>query len=146
MIGNSCLQALCDYPDEDTSINQLLELLKAKDKKFIDSLNEEIDISLCNEKEIEYLTKISALIDYNLQLHNIDVPQWLRNEKFIFKKPYYYHADRISDFEKIRLIYSSPAPFRLRNAYFDLASISRIRLPENISDYSCQYYGRTRLV
>ncbi|MBS3976844.1 MAG: hypothetical protein KGZ75_09010 [Syntrophomonadaceae bacterium] len=125
MIGNSYLQSLCDYPDEDTSINQLLELLKAKDKKFIDSLTEEIDINLCNEKEIEYLTKASALIDYNFQLHNIDVPAWLRNEKLIFKKPY-YHSKRITDFEKIRLMYISPAPFRQRNVYFDLESISRV--------------------
>jgi hypothetical protein len=125
MIGNSYLQSLCDYPDEDTSINQLLELLKAKDKKFIDSLTEDVDIDLCNEKEIEYLTKVSALIDYYFQLLNIDVPNWLRNERLNFKKPY-YHSKRISDFEKIRLMYSNPAPFRLRNAYFDLESIRRI--------------------
>ncbi|MBS4026328.1 MAG: hypothetical protein KGZ96_11715 [Clostridia bacterium] len=125
MIGNSYLQSLCDYPEEDTSINQLLELLKAKDKKFIDSLTEEVDINLCNEKEIEYLTKVSALIDYNFQLHNIDVPKWLRNEKLAFNKPYFY-SKRISDFEKIHLMYSNPAPFRQRNAYYDLTSISRI--------------------
>ena len=90
MIGNKYLQALYNYPDEDTSLNQLLDLLKSKDEKFIDSLKEEIDIELCNDKELEYLTKVSALIDYYLQLHNIDVPDWLRNDKLCFKKPFYY--------------------------------------------------------
>jgi hypothetical protein len=41
------------------------------------------------------------------------------------KKPY-YHSKRITDFEKIRLMYISPAPFRQRNVYFDLESISRV--------------------
>jgi hypothetical protein len=125
MIGNSYLQSLCDYPDEDTSINQLLELLYTKEKKFIDSLIEDVNLDLCNEREIEYLTKVSALIDYYFQLHNIDVPSWLRNDKLTFKRPY-YHSKRISDFEKIRLMYSNPAPFRQRNAYFDIESIRRV--------------------
>lgn len=125
MIGNSYLQSLCDYPDEDTSINQLLELLNTKEKKFIDSLIEDVDLDLCNEKEVEYLTKVSALIDYYFQLHNIDVPNWLRNDKLTFKRPY-YHSKRISDFERIRLMYSNPSPFRQRNAYFDIESIRRV--------------------
>jgi len=125
MIGNEYLQALCDYIDEDTAINQLLELLKFKDKKFISSLTEEVNIDLCNENEIEFLIKVSALIDYHLQLHDIEVPSWLRNDKLKFEKPY-YHSKRISDFEKIRLLYSNPAPFRARNVYFQLEGIKRV--------------------
>lgn len=125
MIGNEYLQALCDYIDEDTAINQLLELLKFKDKKFISSLTEEVNIDLCNENEIEFLIKVSALIDYHLQLHDIEVPGWLRNDKLKFEKPYYY-SKRISDFEKIRLLYSNPAPFRARNVYFQLEGIRRV--------------------
>ena len=81
MIGNKYLQTLFNYPDEDTSLNQLLEMLKYKDMKFIDSLINPVDIDLCSEEEIIYLTKISALIDYYLQMHNIKVPNWIRNEK-----------------------------------------------------------------
>ncbi len=125
MIGNSYLQNLCDYPDEDTSINQLLELLKSQDTNFIDSLYEEFDLELCTEKELNYLTKISALIDYSLQLINKVVPNWLRDEKLCFDKPYYY-AKNISDFEKIRLQYTCPAPFKTRNIYFDIESIGRV--------------------
>lgn len=80
MIGNEYLQAFYEYPDEDTSLNQLLEYLKSKDKKFLDSLYEPIDINACNENEIIYLTKVSALIDYHLQLHGFEVPDWLRDE------------------------------------------------------------------
>ena len=125
MIGNKYLQTLFNYPDEDTSLNQLLEMLKYKDMKFIDSLINPVDIDLCIEEEIIYLTKISALIDYYLQMHNIKVPNWIRNEKLQFDKPY-YHSKRISDFEKLKLQYSNPSPFRIRNVYFDLDGIDRI--------------------
>ncbi len=125
MIGNKYLQTLFNYPDEDTSLNQLLEMLKYKDMKFIDSLINPVDIDLCIEEEIIYLTKISALIDYYLQMHNIKVPNWIRNEKLQFDKPY-YHSKRISDFEKLKLQYSNPSPFRIRNVYFDLDGIERI--------------------
>jgi len=125
MIGNKYLQTLFNYHDEDTSLNQLLEMLKYKDMKFIESLINPVDIDLCSEEEIIYLTKISALIDYYLQMHNIKVPNWIRNEKLQFDKPY-YHSKRISDFEKLKLQYSNPSPFRIRNVYFDLDGIERI--------------------
>ena len=125
MIGNKYLQALFDYPDEDTSFNQLIEILKYKDIKFINSLKKPVNIDLCNDKEIKYLTKASALIDYYLQIDNIEVPDWLRNEKLSFDRPY-YHTKRISDFEKFKLQYTNPSPFKARNVYFDLDSIKRV--------------------
>lgn len=125
MIGNKYLLALFNYLDEDTSLNQLLELLKYKDMQFIDSLNESIDIDLCTDKEIKYLTKVSALIDYYLQIHDIEVPDWIRDEKLKFDKPY-YHSKRISDFEKFKLQYTNPSPFRARNVYFKLEGIERV--------------------
>ncbi|NLN86793.1 MAG: hypothetical protein GX133_04185 [Syntrophomonadaceae bacterium] len=125
MIGNEYLRALFDYPDEDTSLNQLLELLKCKEIRFIDSLGKPVDIDSCNDEEIEYLTKVSALIDYYLQIQGIDVPEWIRDERLRFDKPY-YHSSRISDFEKLRLLYTNPAPFRARNVYFDLHGIQRV--------------------
>lgn len=125
MIGNKYLKNLFEYPDEDTSINQLLELLKSKDMNFISSLYEPIDIDKCNDEEIVYLIKISALIDYYLQSHNMDVPDWLRDERLGFEKPY-FHSERISDFEKIKLQYINPSPFKARNVYFDLHGIERI--------------------
>jgi hypothetical protein len=125
MIGNKYLQALFAYPDEDTSLNQLLELLKSKDKEFIDGLYEPIDLKACTSNEKIFLTKVSALIDYYLQLHGIEVPDWLRDESLSFDKPY-YHSKRISDFEKVKLLYTNPAPFRARNVYFDLEGIKRV--------------------
>lgn len=125
MIGNKYLQEFYNYPDEDTALNQLLELLKSKERKFIDSLKDEpVDIKYCTEQEREYLTKVAALIDYYLQLHSMEVPNWLQDEKLSFEKPY-YHSKRISDFDKVRLIYTNPAPFRARNVYFDLEGIKR---------------------
>lgn len=125
MIGNKYLKDLFEYPDEDTSINQLLELLKSKDVDFINSLYNPIDIDKCDEKEIKYLIKVSALIDYHLQLHYIEVPDWLRDERLRFEKPY-FHSKKITDFEKVKLQYINPAPFKARNVYFDLYGIERI--------------------
>ncbi len=125
MIGNKYLKDLFEYPDEDISINQLLELLKSKDIGFINILYNPIDIDNCNDEEIKYLIKVSALIDYYLQLHDIEVPDWLRDERLRFNKPY-FHSKRISDFEKVKLQYTNPAPFKARNVYFDLYGIERI--------------------
>lgn len=126
MIGNKYLQVLYDYPDRDTSINQLLEILKFKDKDFINSLKTDIpDINLTNQDEMHYLVIISALIDYYMQLQNLEVPSWLRRKELSFEKPYYY-SNRITDFDKVRLLFTSPSPFRLRNVYFELEGIKRV--------------------
>lgn len=125
MIGNKYLQSLFSHPDEDTSINQLLEWLKTKDFEFIDSLCKPVDLDVCNDAELSYLTKVSALMDYYLQIYDIEVPNWLRDEKLKYDKPY-YHSKRISDFMKLKLQYTNPAPFREKNVYFDLKGIERI--------------------
>lgn len=80
MIGKRYL-SLFTYPDEDTGINQLLELLKSRDREFIDSLDRPVDLDLCTREEVEWLTKVAALIDYYLQLLGMDVPDWLRDER-----------------------------------------------------------------
>lgn len=125
MIGNRYLSEFFAYPDEDTGINQLLELLKSKDREFIDSVERPVDLDLCTGEEVEWLTKAAALIDYYLQLHGMDVPDWLRDKRLVFEKPY-YHPRRISDFEKARLQFTNPGPFRARNVYFDLDGIGRV--------------------
>ena len=126
MIGNKYLEGLFNYSDEDTGLNELLDLLKYKDKIFIESLiKEPVDLNLCTVEEIEYLTKTSALIDYYLQMHGLVVPDWLRDKRLLFDKPY-YHSKRLSDFDKFKLQYTNPAPFRARNVYFDLDAIDRV--------------------
>lgn len=125
MIGNRYLRALYEYSDEDTSLNQLLELLTSKDKKFIDSLYNPVNLKVCNDEEIRYLTLAAALIDYYFQLYDIEVPNWLRDEKLSFDRPY-YHSKRISDFDKIKLLYTNPAPLKTRNVYFDMDAIQRV--------------------
>ncbi|MGI6627702.1 MAG: hypothetical protein ACOX4K_05055 [Bacillota bacterium] len=126
MIGNRYLQCLHKYPDEDTGLNQLLELLAYKDARFIDSLwDEPVDLDECTARETAYLTKVSALIDYYLQIHGMDVPDWLRDARLCFRKPY-YHPKRLSDFDKVKLIYTNPGPFRARNVFFDLEGIKRV--------------------
>ncbi len=44
MIGNSYLQKLFEYPDADTGLNQLLELLNSNDDQFIGCLRKPVDI------------------------------------------------------------------------------------------------------
>ena len=84
-----------------------------------------MDLSLCSKDELNFLTKVAALIDYNLQIHKIAVPEWLKSTILRFEVPY-YHAKIISDFEKFRLQMTNPGPFRARNVYFDLAGIGRV--------------------
>ncbi|MDX9917853.1 MAG: hypothetical protein RBT15_07525 [Gudongella sp.] len=126
MIGNKFIEDLFNYPDEDTSINEMIELLKYNDPSFIDSLNsEDVNLDLCNDDEIEYLIKISSLIDYYFQIHDLEIPNWIRDDRLQFDKPY-YHSKRISDFDKLKLQIESPSPFRRRNAYFELYAITRV--------------------
>lgn len=125
MIGNKYIEELFNYPDEDTSLNQILELLKSHDVEFIDTIKQPIDLDLCNNEELEYLTKVAALIDYCLQISGIEVPNWIRNERLKFDKPY-YHSRRLTSFDKFKLLYSSPAPFSARNVFFDIDGIKRV--------------------
>lgn len=80
---------------------------------------------MCDKGEIRYLTMVSALIDYFLQIHELEVLDWLRDDRLQFTRPY-YHSKRISDFEKFKLQYTCPGPFKARNVYFDLNGIERI--------------------
>ncbi len=126
MIGNNYLRNFFEYPRKDIAVNELLEFLTYKDAEFIDSLwTEPVNLSSCNQKEIHFLIKASALIDYFLQHHGMKVPNWLRDNRLCFDKPYYY-SKRLNDFEKFKLLYSSPAPFKRRNVYFDLDAIKRL--------------------
>lgn len=126
MIGNKYLLELYDYDDRDMSFNQLAEYLNLDNKAFIDSLkDEQVDINTCNSKEIKFLTMASAIIDYYLQIKNIEVPSWLRNEKLRFKKPVWY-TKRIDDIDKFKLSYQSPAPFKNRNIFLDINGLYRV--------------------
>lgn len=125
MIGNEYLRELYRYPDRDAGMSQLLEFLKGKDKEFLQSLEEPIDLEKCSKDELDYLIMATALIDYSLQVNDLPVPSWIRDDRLRFHKPVFY-ASRLSDFERVRLLYTSPAPFKARNVYFDLAGISRV--------------------
>lgn len=125
MIGNNILENLYRTVDEDTAINQILDYLKSVDEDFIESIKIPIDIDLCTQDEVVFLTKVSALIDYFLQIKGIEVPSWVRDNRLSFSKPY-YHSKRISDFEKIRVQYTSPAPLHIRNVFFDLDGLKRV--------------------
>src|SRR6056297_1007687 len=126
MIGNSYLKELYEYEDTDMSLNQLLEYMKFKDKGFIKSIFEyPVILDGCNSKEIFFLTLTAAIIDYFFQINEIDVPEWIRDERLVFQEPYYY-SKRLTDFEKIKLKFSNPAPFRRRNVYFELEGLQRV--------------------
>lgn len=125
MIGNNYLNDLFNYLDEDLALNQLLEMLKFHEEDFIKSLYTPNDLKLCAQEEIDFLTKVAALIDYHLQINGLEVPLWIRDERLEFDKPY-YQPKRISDFDKLKLQFSAPAPFRVRNAYFDLEGLTRV--------------------
>jgi hypothetical protein len=126
MIGNSYLKELYEYEDTDMSLNQLLEYIKFKDKGFIESIfSYPVNLDDCNSKEIFFLTLTAAIIDYCFQINKIAIPEWIRDERLVFEEPYYY-SKRLTGFEKIKLQFSNPAPFRRRNVYFELEGLQRV--------------------
>ncbi len=125
MIGNKYLKNLYDYPDVDTSINQLLELLVSKDPAFLESLSVPLEIAALTEAERHYLTIIFAIIDHQLQLSQLAVPNWIRDSAFCFDQPY-FHSTRLSDFEKVKIQYTVPGPFRARQVYIDPDGLKRV--------------------
>ena len=125
MIGNKYLKNLYDYPDVDTSINQLLELLATKDPGFLESLTVPLEIATLDEAERHYLTIIFAIIDHQLQLSQLAVPNWIRDRFFCFDQPY-FHSKRLSDFEKVKIQYTVPGPFKARQVYIDPDGLKRV--------------------
>ena len=129
MINNEEFKEYYEYSVETGDLNfclsQMLEDLKWKDEKFISSLNVPLDLDNCTQDELRFLTIVSAVIDYKLQEHKLEVPRWLRDNRLVFDKPY-YHSKRLTDFEKVKLIYTSTGPFRARNVYFELSGLERV--------------------
>lgn len=125
MIGNKYLQNLYDYPDLDTSINQLLELLISGEMAFITSLDTPLDLDALDHDERHFMTIIAAVIDYQLQQDDRPVPRWLRADSLCFDEPY-FHSQRLSDFEKVKIQYTVPGPFRARQVYIDPAGLKRV--------------------
>ncbi len=69
--------------------------------------------------------KVSAIVDYSFQMNGMDVPENLREGRLLPTKPY-YRSERINDFDKVKLMHSSPAPFHARNVYLDLNELMRM--------------------
>lgn len=126
MIGNDYLLELYHYDDLDSSFNQLAEYLNSNNEAFVTSLKiQPVDITSCNNEEIEFLTMASAIIDYYLQIKNIEVPSWIRHSQLKFKNPKWY-TKRIDDIDKFKILYQSPAPFKTRNIFLDINGIYRV--------------------
>ncbi|MGU8836410.1 hypothetical protein ACV3UL_19315 [Clostridium perfringens] len=126
MIGNKDLMELYSYKDRDTSINQLLELLKTPNMEFVKNLHDfQLDINKLSEDEKVFLTIAATLIDYVLNKHNLTLPEWVNDSELKFTENFFY-SKRISREERLRLLNSAPESFRKRNVFFDLNSITRI--------------------
>ncbi|MBU4540975.1 MAG: hypothetical protein KJ774_07105 [Firmicutes bacterium] len=125
MIGNKYLKNLYDYPDLDTSINQLLTLLISGDMAFISSLDTPLELDALDHDEQHFMTIIAAVIDYQLQQDERLVPRWLRSDSLCFDEPY-FHSQRLSDFEKFKIQYTVPGPFRARQVYIDPDGLKRV--------------------
>ena len=105
--------------------NKLLELLATKDPGFLESLTVPLEIATLDEAERHYLTIIFAIIDHQLQLSQLAVPTWIRDRAFCFDQPY-FHSKRLSDFEKVKIQYTVPGPFKARQVYIDPDGLKRV--------------------
>lgn len=126
MIGNKILNELYSYHDRDTALNQLLEMLKFSDSRFINSLSNEVpDLSKLNDDEFHFVVIVSALVDYCYTEKGIKVPGWINSKKLRFSEPFFYQK-RITELEKSELLLTSPNSFKQKNVYFDLHSLKRV--------------------
>ncbi len=126
IIGNKYLKELYDYKNENLALSQLLEYLKFKNEGFMKELyNNPINLDLCNEDELIFLTIASAIIEYKLLLSELDVPLWVSDERLFLEHPYFC-PKRYTGYDKFRLRYTSPPSFKVRNVYFDVYSLTRV--------------------
>ncbi|MBC3889972.1 hypothetical protein GH810_16860 [Acetobacterium paludosum] len=68
--------------------------MASKDHDFLESLTVPLKIAALDEAERHYLTIIFAIIDHQLQLAKIAVPNWIRADDFCFDQPY-FHSKRV---------------------------------------------------
>jgi hypothetical protein len=92
---------------------------------YLNSLYKYVDLDTCDSDELFFLTISSAIIDYFFQLNDVDIPEWIIDERLAFDTPYYY-SKRLTDFEKVKLQFSNPTPFRRKNVYFELEGLYRV--------------------
>ncbi len=93
--------------------------------KYQKPVDEPVDLDACDSEELFFLAISSAIMDYFFQVNEIDIPKWIRDERLAFDTPYYY-SKRLTDFEKVKLQFANPAPFRRRNVYFKLDGLQRV--------------------
>lgn len=85
MIKNEYLKKLYMYNDRDIALSQLIEYFSIKDEEFVDSImNDFPDLEECTKEEFEFLTAASAIIDYFMQINNLNVPSWVRDSRLNF--------------------------------------------------------------
>lgn len=126
MITNSYLKMFYEYPDRDTSINQLLEFLRFKHPKFLSNIKENVpQFDLLTEDEKNFLIVASALIEYCLSDMQVAIPNWINDDFLRFKKPFFYNR-RLTDRDKEHLLRESPEAFKKRNVYFLLEGLKRV--------------------
>ncbi len=126
MITNNYLKMFYEYPDRDTSINQLLEFLRFKHPKFLANIKDEIpQFDLLNEDEKCFLIIVSALLEYCLSDMQEKIPNWINDDFLRFKEPFFYNR-RLTNRDKEHLLRESPETFKKRNVYFLLEGLERV--------------------
>lgn len=122
MTGNRLLDYLLSIGDDNTSICELLELIK-KDENYVLSLCNDGVPNFDNLDEIRILSiaKLCAILDYKLGLKRL--PSWVCDKRLYYDKPVY--IGRMDDFTKVKVFIFAPQAFLSRNIYFNIDGLKR---------------------
>lgn len=126
MIGNNYINTLYQCDDENLALNDLLNKLNKLKGDFIEYMeNNVVEIDKLTDLEKTFVTKIACLIEYFYIQKDIQVPDWIIDERLCLAEPYVYGA-REKDINFLKAILLAPPVFKSKNVYFDLNSLIRI--------------------
>lgn len=121
--NNKLLNHLLSFPDDDTIICELLELIIHHENVVVDALKQSPIVDYTNADLVLTLAKICTILDYKLA-NKYTLPKWVYDKRFYYDYAIYV-GKHLSDFDKVKCFLVAPKTFRDRNIYFDLKGLER---------------------
>lgn len=137
MTRNRLLDYLLSF-DSDTSICELLELIR-KDKQMVIDLCKESNPSVdYSDKDLVFrVAKICTILEFKIGKYGSKYREFYANPNgdgilpgWIYDKRFYYEiaiyvGKHLDDFTKAKMFISAPQPFLNRNIYFNKDGLER---------------------
>lgn len=123
MTGNKLLDYLLDVGDDNSSICELLELIKRDEDYVIDLCKDGgiPNLDELNENTTLLVAKLCAILDYKIGLKRL--PSWVCDKRLYYDNPIY--VGRMDDFTRAKVFIFAPQAFLSRNIYFNIDGLKR---------------------